>query len=208
MESGSWRCKPKPGSRKTRSKNELTWTTIISSKSTTKSVCPRPTVRLCGRHVRIVWPSCTFASKGSPLSIGVWSISPAAYQFDMGRSKSPCARFSDWSRRPGGTSTAGGSEDLAAPIWAAWTSFGVLPQKEPRTRQPVKGSIVRWWRTQGAHRASKRLQLSQGWHGPAIVVGTEANISVFLFDRDLQVLACPEAVSQARTMWLPEVEGV
>ena len=60
-----------------------------------------------------------------------------------------------------------------------------------------------WWRSQGTERMSKRLQLSTGWHGPALVIGTEGTTKVYLSYRGLPVLVSPE---QCRMPSRDEVE--
>ena len=50
---------------------------------------------------------------------------------------------------------------------------------------------------------SKRLQLASGWHGPALVIGTEGTTKVFLPYRGMPVLVAPE---QCRAPSKDEVE--
>ena len=70
-------------------------------------------------------------------------------------------------------------------------------------RVPVKGDLVCWWRTQGTNRTSKRLQLAHGWHGPALVIGTEGTTKVYLSYRGMPLLVAPD---QCRAPSNDEVE--
>ena len=67
----------------------------------------------------------------------------------------------------------------------------------PPRRPFLPGQLVYYWRNSRTKAFSKRMQVSQGWRGPCIVLAREGNSRLYLSYRGVPVLVTPEQTMHA-----------